>query len=164
MNGTKNLQCKTTTLHVHNAFLYISLLSLLDHDVKLSNFTFSRGSHQTTIFWCFFKRRYSHSEFNSEKIQHLTNWMTWNKKNEFWNSVNSLFKRSFRYRRRRRITQCGVNITSVNYLFCLWIFCSKEWILISLQNLEWKYSEWCMSAVSWRSASRTRNPRRTNRI
>ena len=29
---------KTTTLHVHHAFLYISLPSLHDYDVKISNF------------------------------------------------------------------------------------------------------------------------------
>ena len=28
---------KTTTLHVHHAFLYISLPSLLDYDVKMPN-------------------------------------------------------------------------------------------------------------------------------
>ena len=39
---------KTTTLHVHHAFLYISLLSLHDYDVKMPNFTFYRGSAQAT--------------------------------------------------------------------------------------------------------------------
>ena len=31
---------KTITLHVHHAFLYISLPSLHDYDVKMPNFTF----------------------------------------------------------------------------------------------------------------------------
>ena len=31
---------KTTTLRVHHAFLYISLLSLHDYNVKMPNFTF----------------------------------------------------------------------------------------------------------------------------
>ena len=31
---------KTTTLHVHHGFLYISLPSLHDYDVKMHNFTF----------------------------------------------------------------------------------------------------------------------------
>ena len=31
---------KTTTLHGHRAFLYISLPSLHDYDVKMPNFTF----------------------------------------------------------------------------------------------------------------------------
>ena len=34
---------KTTTLHVHLTFLYISLPFLHDYDVKLPNFTFSGG-------------------------------------------------------------------------------------------------------------------------
>ena len=32
---------KTTTLHVHHAFLYISLLSLHSYDVKWPNFKFT---------------------------------------------------------------------------------------------------------------------------
>ena len=34
---------KTTTLHVHHAFLYFSLPSLHDYNVKVPNFTFCRG-------------------------------------------------------------------------------------------------------------------------
>ena len=41
-NGKKtiDLMSKTTTLHVHHTFLYISLPSLHDYDVKMPNFTF----------------------------------------------------------------------------------------------------------------------------
>ena len=39
-------QGKTTTLHVHHAFLYISLLSLHDYHVKMPNFTFCEGQKQ----------------------------------------------------------------------------------------------------------------------
>ena len=35
---------KTTILHVYHAFLYISLPSLHDYDVKMPNFTMHRGS------------------------------------------------------------------------------------------------------------------------
>ena len=35
---------ETTILHVHHAFLYISLPSLHDYDVKMPNFTMYRGS------------------------------------------------------------------------------------------------------------------------
>ena len=44
--GNKNVKkaigllSKTTSLHVHDAFLYISLLLLYDYDVKLPSFTF----------------------------------------------------------------------------------------------------------------------------
>ena len=49
-NVTKEigLITKTTTLHVHHAFLYISLPSLHDYEVKMPNFTFYRGSAQAT--------------------------------------------------------------------------------------------------------------------
>ena len=35
---------KTTTLHVHHTFLYISLTSLHDYDMKMPNFTFYGSS------------------------------------------------------------------------------------------------------------------------
>ena len=34
---------KTTILQVHYAFLYMTLLSLYDYDVKMPNFTLYRG-------------------------------------------------------------------------------------------------------------------------
>ena len=34
---------------MHDAFLYISLLSLHNYDVKMPNFTFYRGSTQATM-------------------------------------------------------------------------------------------------------------------
>ena len=39
---------KTTILYVHHAFLYISLPSLHDYDIKMPNFTIYRGSIQAT--------------------------------------------------------------------------------------------------------------------
>ena len=39
---------KTTILHVHYAFLHISLPSLHDYDVKMNNFPMYRGSTQAT--------------------------------------------------------------------------------------------------------------------
>ena len=39
---------KTTTLHVHHAFLYISLPSLHDYDVKMPNCMFYGGRKQGT--------------------------------------------------------------------------------------------------------------------
>ena len=43
------LLCKTTTLHVHHAFLYISLPSLHDYDVKMPNCKFCGGRKQATM-------------------------------------------------------------------------------------------------------------------
>ena len=44
---------KTTTLHVHHAFWYISLPSLHDYDVKMSNYKFYGGRKQamTILFF-----------------------------------------------------------------------------------------------------------------
>ena len=53
-NGKKSigLISKTTTLHVHHAFLYISLPLLHDYDVKMPNFTFCEGrEHKTMTFF-----------------------------------------------------------------------------------------------------------------
>ena len=39
---------KTTTLHVQHTFLYISLPSLHDYEMKMPNFTFYRGRQETS--------------------------------------------------------------------------------------------------------------------
>ena len=44
---------KTTTLHVHHAFLYISLPPLHDYGVKLPNFTFYGGRKQAKTSFFF---------------------------------------------------------------------------------------------------------------
>ena len=44
---------KTTTLHVQHTFLYISLPSLHDYDVKMRNFTFYGGREQETAKFFF---------------------------------------------------------------------------------------------------------------
>ena len=41
---------KTTTSHLQHAFLYISLPSLHDYDVKVPNFTFCGGRERKTTF------------------------------------------------------------------------------------------------------------------
>ena len=49
------LDWQNKTLHVHHAFLYISLPSLHDYAVKLANFTFrGRRERAKTIFFFFF--------------------------------------------------------------------------------------------------------------
>ena len=48
---------KTIALHVHHVFLYNSLPSLHDYDVKIPNFTcplYAVGEHNTKIFFFFF--------------------------------------------------------------------------------------------------------------
>ena len=48
------LDWQTTTLHVHRAFLYISLPSLQDYDVKMPNFMFCGGRERKTATLFFF--------------------------------------------------------------------------------------------------------------
>ena len=46
---------KTTILHVHHAFLFISLSPLHDYDVKMPNFTFcGERDHKATTIFLFF--------------------------------------------------------------------------------------------------------------
>ena len=55
-NGKKEIGLlrKTTTLHVHHAFWYISLPSFHDYNVKTPNFPFCRGREQKTTTFFFF--------------------------------------------------------------------------------------------------------------
>ena len=46
---TIGLISKTTILHVHHAFLYISLPSLHDYNVKMSNYTMYRGCTRKSL-------------------------------------------------------------------------------------------------------------------
>ena len=63
---------KTTTLHVHHAFLSISLPSLHDYHVKLLNFTFYGGrKHKTTLLPEF--QEYSVELFAFREIQQFPN-------------------------------------------------------------------------------------------
>ena len=47
------LLSKTTRLHAHHAFLYISLPLLHDYDVKMPSFTFYGGRKQATTNFSF---------------------------------------------------------------------------------------------------------------
>ena len=71
---TKGLISKTTTLHVHHAFLYISFLFLHDFDVKMPNFAFYGGRKQaTTNFICLSELGYGHLKFSFRRVRlHLT--------------------------------------------------------------------------------------------
>ena len=47
------LLSKTTSWHVHHAFLYISMPLLHDYDVKMTNYTFYGGRRQATTKFSF---------------------------------------------------------------------------------------------------------------
>ena len=64
------LLSKTTTLHVHHAFLYISLLSLQDYDVKMPDFTLYGGRKEAkTNFLSLSYLDCGPQEINSRKIR-----------------------------------------------------------------------------------------------
>ena len=52
---TIGLISKTTTLHMHHTFLYISFPFLHDYDVKIPNFAFygERKQATTKFYFCF---------------------------------------------------------------------------------------------------------------
>ena len=53
--ATRTAEGKKRTLHVYHVFLYISLPSLHDYNVKLPIFTFCGGrEHNITVFFFFF--------------------------------------------------------------------------------------------------------------
>ena len=63
---------KTTTLHVHHAFLYISLPSLHDYDVKRPNLTFCvQRELKVATFIIFCQLRNRPLEFTFRKIRQL---------------------------------------------------------------------------------------------
>ena len=69
---------------------------------QISRFVEDENTRQQLSF-SFPELWYSLLEFNSRKIcQHLTNWMSWNKRDKVWGRANSLFKCRFGNRRRRR--------------------------------------------------------------
>ena len=91
---------------MHHAFLYISLPSLHDYDVKMPNFTMYRGSTQATTKFplSLSELGYSSWEFNLRRVRlHLTKLVTWSYRDEDWKNANSLFQRRFLCRRRPRI-------------------------------------------------------------
>ena len=120
---------KGTTLHVHHAFLYISLPSLHGYDVKMPIFTFCGGrEHNTTTFFLFSWPSISLLEFNPRKNgQYLTNWTRWNERDKVWSSATSLFNWRFRSRRRRCCLKLpnigGVGAYNRIYIFfCLQVY------------------------------------------
>ena len=83
------LLSKTTSLHVHHAFLYISLPLLYDYDVKMPKFTFCWGCKQATSkFSSSFKLERGPQEINSRKNRlHWTFSVNWNKRDKVWKTL-----------------------------------------------------------------------------
>ena len=72
--------CKTTTLHVYHTFLYISLPSLHDYNVKRPNWM----RRLRRIFLCHRELVHSSLECNCRKIcRYLTNWASGNNRGKW---------------------------------------------------------------------------------
>ena len=88
------------SLHKHHTFLYISLPSLNDYNLKMPHISFC-GGREYKATSCFFFL-WILLEFNfSKNCQHLTNWTRWNKRYKVWSSATSPFKWRFRSLRHR---------------------------------------------------------------
>ena len=146
-NATKaiGLICKTTILHVHHAFLYISLH---DYDVKMPNFTMYRASTQAmTKFPLSFWTWIWFLGFNFRRVRlHLTKLVIWTNRDEDWKNANSLFQRRFLCRRRPRILMSLLSAQSglACYACCvlLLIFVKQSFIVYMMKetctNVFWK--------------------------
>ena len=78
---------KTTSLHVHHAFLYISLPSLHVYDVKMPNCKFYE---RRRISFSLSKLKCGPQEINSREIRlHLPFSANWNKRDKVWKNGNS---------------------------------------------------------------------------
>ena len=93
------LVSETTTLHVHQAFLYISLPSLRDYN---SFFQHGNGNaiNSTISVWTRVRPPFFSCNLNSLL---LSNWATWNNREMVWKDAESIFQRRFHGRRRCRI-------------------------------------------------------------
>ena len=103
---------KTTTLHVHHAFLYISLLSLHNYDVKWAILSFFLGRERTNAYgkainstisvWSRVRPPLFSSNLNSLL---LTNRANWDNCEKVWHDAKSIFQRRFHGRCRCRIVR-----------------------------------------------------------
>ena len=82
-------------------FLYISLLLLHHHNVKVPKFMFCQEHEHKTTTLFFFSSTLIQSFYRIQLHKNLMNWMSWNKCNKVWSSMNSLFKWRFHSRRSR---------------------------------------------------------------
>ena len=106
MAARATVTSKTTTLHVHHAFLFISLPSQHDYDLKWLNFKFffedwnGKAINSTISVWTQTRPPLFSSNINSLL---LCNWATWDNREMVWKDAESIFQRGFHGRRRCRI-------------------------------------------------------------
>ena len=91
------LMSKTTTLHVHHAFLYSSLLSLHNYDVKWPNFNFTwererKAINSTISVWTRVRSLLFSSIPNSLL---LSSWVHEDNREKKWKDAKSIFSKDF---------------------------------------------------------------------
>ena len=116
---TIGLMSKTTTLHVHHAFLYISLLSLHNYDVKWPNFNFtwereSKAINSTISVWTRVRSLLFSSNPNSLL---LSSWVHEDNREKKVKGCEVYFQQSFHGRRRCRMIRSI--LLNINHTFHL---------------------------------------------
>ena len=98
---------KTTTLHVHYVFLYISLQSLHNYDVKWPTFkSVWEGERQGDQFYHLCHNLGAVPSLQLQtKFPSFKFWAPWNDREKKWNYAESIFQRRFQGRRPCRIVR-----------------------------------------------------------
>ena len=129
---------KTTTLHVHHAFLYISSRSLHDYDVKMPN-------------GC------GPQEINSWEIRlHLPFSANWNKRDKDWKNGEFILKLKFSLRLPSSMLKLPVaSLTEGTSSFIMqekrpdsffWVL--KPWFNLHSRGLQWKHINWLIRGLT----------------
>ena len=111
---------KITTLHVHHAFLYISLQSRNNYDVKWPNFRVFWGRERQGDKFYHLCLNSGAAPLFSSTINSLvlSNWVTKDNREMVWKDAESIFQRHFHGRRRCRIVRSLIFLDRDGYLHC----------------------------------------------
>ena len=102
---------KTTTPHVHHAFLQISLLSLYNYDMKWPNFKFTwEWERQGDKFYHLFQNLGAVPSLQLQtKFPSSCNRVPWNNREKKWKDAKYIFQRRFLGPHRYRIIRSLMN-------------------------------------------------------
>ena len=105
------LMSKTTTPHVHHAFLHISLQSLYNYDMKWPNFKFTwERERQGDKFYHLCQNLGAVPSLQLQtKFPSLSNRAPWNNREKKWKDAKYIFQRLFLGPRRYRIIRSLMN-------------------------------------------------------
>ena len=107
--GSQKVVGKTTTLNVHHTFLYISLPSLHDYDLKMPNFTFCREREHKTMNLFFFSWTLIRSFTTPEKIVNI--W--WTERDGISPIESEAWNTSFKWHFQSRSPSCRCCLSSL---------------------------------------------------